>query len=419
MFFTPQISANRNLILSSICGLLEFYDFIIYALFAGILANAFFPGENKGVSLLYTFATFAVGYLARPIGGIIIGHFGDKYGRKSAFTFSLLIMAVSTFGIALTPTYHQIGFLAPVILLALRILQGFSIGGEIPGSIAFISETLPSKKGFTTGIVFCFLIASIVLGSLVYELLQTLLTKTQLQGFGWRIPFILGGGFGIIGYLFRRNLHETSVFRSIQEKTAKFPVKSLLKHNWTNTLAAIFVTGLGAVEIVLTFLYAPVYLTQVLHIQSKSFTWYKLSAILLSALSCILFGYLSDKFNRKMLLGALTLISSPIMLLVFYIYTHHFHYFVFALLISAALNGFTWGVIPGFLSELFPTQTRYSGVAISYNLAAAIFAGLTPLCVTFIIYKTGLLIAPAIYLVLVNILALIALGFTKTKWLQN
>jgi MFS family permease len=195
-----QQNQRKALFLSSLGGILEFYDFIIYALLASFISKLFFPSGSAITSLLIAFSAYAVGYLARPLGGVIFGHFGDKYGRKKTFTISILIMALSTFIIGILPTYSHIGFIAPILLVLCRVAQGISVGGEIPGAVTYVGEIVPEKKGLVTGVIFCFLIAGVALGFIVESVMLEIFDKQQMLSYGWRIPFILGGLFGIIAY---------------------------------------------------------------------------------------------------------------------------------------------------------------------------------------------------------------------------
>ena len=186
---------KRILYISSLGGMLEFYDFIIYALLAGYISTVFFPDATPINALLATFGTYTVGYFARPFGGIIFGHYGDKYGRKKTFAVSILIMACATLGIGLIPSYESIGIWAPILLLIFRLLQGFSIGGEIPGAITYVSESMPEQRGFGTGIIFCFLLCGLGLGYIIEALLLTIFSHQQVLDWAWRLPFFLGGFF--------------------------------------------------------------------------------------------------------------------------------------------------------------------------------------------------------------------------------
>jgi MFS family permease len=412
---------KKLLILSSLGGLLEFYDFIIYALFASYFSSAFFPAQSHMTSLIATFAAFSVGYLVRPLGGIIMGHFGDRYGRKITFSVSILMMAVATFCIALLPTYNHVGIMAPIALIALRVIQGISVGGEIPGSISYVSESISARKGLACGFVFCSLISGIVLGSLVHAIMLSFLSQAQMLSWGWRLAFILGGLFGFFSYLMRRELEESTLFQSIRQQRVKLPLFELFNKRAVNALAAIFVVGLGACIITLVFLFTPAYLTKVLHLQIRYFIWYKTLAIFISAVLALLFGWYSDhtKYSKKSLLGLLGISSMVFIYLIFRIYVYHQNLFLVALMLSAVLNGFAWGIIPSYLAELFPTQVRYTGIAFSYNIGFALFCGLTPLVSLLLIAKLKWMMAPILFLMAIAAVMLLSLTFLRQSALDE
>ena len=258
-----------------------------------------------------------------------------------------------------------------------------------------MSESIPHRKGLACGVIFFSLQFGIVLGSFMHAILSTFLSDSQMLAWGWRIPFLIGGIFGFFSYSLRYQLKESALFKEIHNKIEAFPILAVLKSKLSNTISGIFIVGLGASTITLLFLFTPAYLSNVLHINAHQYIWFNTFAIFLAGLLNIVFGIVSDKFNHKrllLILGALTIILAyPI----FTIYSHYFSYFWVALLLSALLNGFAFGVIPNLLVELFPTQIRYSGVAVSYNIGFALFGGLTPLIAIILIDKTGLVIAPA------------------------
>src|SRR5690606_8290723 len=226
----------RTLGLAALGGALEFYDFVVFVFFAKVIGAAFFPDDlPEWLRQLQTFGIFAAGYLARPIGGIVIAHFGDLLGRKRMFTFSIILMAVPTLAMGLLPTYATLGAIAPVLLLLLRILQGAAIGGEVPGAWVFVSEHVPARHtGFAVGTLTAGLTFGILLGSLVATAINTRFTPEEVFDFAWRIPFLLGGGFGILAVYLRRFLEETPVFRAMQEKktlASELPLKTTLRRH--------------------------------------------------------------------------------------------------------------------------------------------------------------------------------------------
>jgi MFS family permease len=410
-----QKDQYRLLILSSLGGALELYDFIIFAIFAGYIADAFFPSTSAIASLMITFATFAIGYLVRPLGGIIFGHFGDKVGRKTTFTISILMMAVATLGIGLIPAYSNIGISATILIIFCRIIQGFSIGGEIPGAITYVTETLQEHKGLACGIIFCSLLTGIVLGSVVHASIVTLLSEGQMQRYGWRIPFILGGIFGLLSYLLRKDLHESSQFLAIEKAIEKFPIVAVFKQQLGCVLAGGFVIALCAAIITSLFLFTPSYFTNVLHLPANAYIWQRSIAIACGAVLCVFFGYLSDVLNLRRLLTILAFTTAFFAFPIYTIYAYYPYLYPLAFIASSILLGFSAGIIPRLLSELFPTKIRYSGIAVSYNLGFAIFGGLTPFISLTLIYYTGWLTIPALYLVLVSMLAVLSLWFLGRK----
>lgn len=412
-----QNDQRKLLILSSLGGILEFYDFIIFALFANYLANAFFPITDEFASLLITFATFAIGYLVRPLGGIIFGHFGDKKGRKATFTISILIMALATLGIGLMPSYATIGLAAPILIVSLRILQGFSIGGEIPGAITYVSESFPQHKGLACGFIFCALTFGIVLGCLVHGSMASLLSDHQMQTFGFRVPFLLGGIFGLLSYLLRKDLQESSQFLAIEQSIEKFPLLSVFKEQFIHAITGAFMAALCAVIVTSLFLFIPAYLTQILHLPANAFIWERTFAITLGSFLSIIFGYLADRIQPQKLTLLLTGLTALFAYPIFAIYAYYPQLYSVAFLASSLLLGFSAGVIPKLLSELFPTKIRYSGIAVSYNLGFAIFGGLTPFISLSLIYYTKDVISPAWYLVTVSALA--TLSFLLIQYQQR
>lgn len=222
----------KTLTLAALGGALEFYDFIIFVFFAAVVGELFFPADiPEWLRQVQTFGIFAAGYLARPLGGIIMAHFGDLVGRKKMFTLSILLMAVPTLAIGLLPTYSSVGIVAPLLLLLMRILQGAAIGGEVPGAWVFVAEHVPEKRiGIACGTLTAGLTVGILLGSVVATLINTSLTPQGIHDGGWRIPFLLGGVFGLVAMYLRRWLQETPIFLEMQQRKAlaqELPVKAV------------------------------------------------------------------------------------------------------------------------------------------------------------------------------------------------
>jgi MFS family permease len=243
----PRLAAQdyKTLLLATLGGALEFYDFIIFVFFANVIGNLFFPPEiPEWIRQFQTFSIFAAGYLARPLGGVVMAHMGDLRGRKQMFTLSIFLMAVPTLAIGLLPTYAKLGIWAPLLLLLCRILQGAAVGGEVPGAWVFVSEHVPpARVGLACGTLTAGLTAGILLGSLVATGLNLLISPGQLAAYGWRIPFLLGGAFGLLSVHLRRLLTETPVFEELRQRrelAAEAPLKVTLR----NHRAAVILSGL-------------------------------------------------------------------------------------------------------------------------------------------------------------------------------
>lgn len=255
----------KTLTLAALGGALEFYDFIIFVFFAAVVGELFFPADiPEWLRQVQTFGIFAAGYLARPLGGIIMAHFGDLVGRKKMFTLSILLMALPTLAIGLLPTYSSVGIIAPLLLLLMRILQGAAIGGEVPGAWVFVAEHVPEKRiGIACGTLTAGLTVGILLGSVVATLINTSLTPQGIHDGGWRIPFLLGGVFGLIAMYLRRWLQETPIFLEMQQRKAlaqELPVKAVALKHQKAVVISMLLTWLLSAGVVVVILMSPVWL---------------------------------------------------------------------------------------------------------------------------------------------------------------
>lgn len=415
-----MVKQNTNfqvLMLCSLGGLLEFFDFMIFALFSNELAQIFFPNQNKMNALFATFSTFAIGYLARPMGGIIFGHFGDKYGRKRTFTFSILMMAMSTFLIGFVPSYQSIGIAAPILLIILRLLQGLSIGGEIPGAITYISEYLPQSKGIAVGMIFCFLLTGISIGLLMQVGLHTFYTQEAIIDWAWRLPFFIGGVFGCIAYFLRRKLLEIPKFLPFMLKETRFPLIAIFKTQKRTFIFAVLLMSCSGMPLTLLFIFLPTYLSSILGRSDMYSTPSIMNAIsiVLASLSCLLVGWISDKMNRFYVLIIFAVASLLLPIPIYMIYTDNGQFFPLAILMSSLLVGLALGNSPVMLSELFNANIRYSGVGLAYNIGIGIVGGLTPLLLLSAISTFNSVMVPA-YILMINAIVLLVGTFFYQKY---
>lgn len=408
--------------LSSIGGALEFFEFTIYALFAQYIGIHFFPNKNSVTVLMTTFGVYALGYLARPFGGIVFGHFGDKYGRKNAFSLTILFMALSTLLIGCLPSYQTIGISASLILIFLRLIQGFSVGGEISGSTIFTAEHLPiARRGLGIGIVFMGITLGNTLGGIVGFCLNYLLSESAMTAWGWRIPFLLGFLLGIFSYFIRKNTLETPIFQEIEKNKALqlIPLFTLLKTSSKPILIGISLMAISS-TIIGFFLYLPVYLSIFLNFKMQQAFLLNVISFLVLAILTAVFGCLSDYINRKYLAlaGCFAMAMMGYIGFNFFLIPNVTAIFIFVCLLAAGASVIN-GCYALLIAELFPASIRYSGMGLSYSLGVAIFGGLGPLAFTFFTQKFHSIQAPYYYLLSCIFLTVIALSSDTNEQTDN
>lgn len=404
----------KTLSLAALGGALEFYDFIIFVFFAVVIGELFFPADiPEWLRQFQTFGIFAAGYLARPLGGIIMAHFGDLIGRKRMFTLSIIMMALPTLLIGLLPTYAVLGIAAPLLLLLLRILQGAAIGGEVPGAWVFVAEHVPARRiGVACGTLTAGLTAGILLGSLVATAINRDMSPSEVSDWGWRLAFVLGGVFGIVAMYLRRWLHETPVFAEMQANKAlaeELPLKTVLRSHKGSVVISMLLTWLLSAGIVVVILMTPTYLQKVHGISPADALTANSLAILALTLGCIVYGRLIDALGSgpTFMLGSLLLAGAS------YAFYHGLASDTSQLVPLYVLAGFAVGIVgavPYVMVNAFPAVVRFSGLSFSYNVAYAIFGGLTPMLVT--LWMKSDMLAPSHYVVSLSVL-----GFAIGLWL--
>ena len=403
----PARPLNRNdyktLSLSALGGALEFYDFIIFVFFATVVGKLFFPADMpEWLRLMQTFGIFAAGYLARPLGGIVMAHFGDLLGRKKMFTLSIFMMAVPTLIMGLLPTYAQIGMWAPILLLLMRVIQGAAIGGEVPGAWVFVSEHVPQRHvGYACGTLTSGLTAGILLGSLMATAINSLYTPEEVAAYAWRIPFLMGGVFGLFSVYLRRWLHETPVFAELQLRKAlaeEVPLRAVLRDHRGAIVISMLLTWLLSAGIIVVILMTPTVLQTVYHFAPTTALQANSLAIVFLSLGCIAAGALADRFGA----GRVFVVGSGLLLLSSWTFYHSlFNHpdWLFPLYSLTGLLVGTIGAVPYVMVKAFPAVVRFSGLSFSYNLAYAIFGGLTPMVVTLLLKESPM--GPAYYVAII------------------
>lgn len=397
---------------SFIGNFVEWFDYASYGYFATVIASVFFAKTDATVALMSTYAIFALSFIVRPFGGIFWGHIGDKYGRKAALSWSILIMSGATFLIGLLPSYATVGILAPVLLLLLRMIQGFSASGEYAGASAFMAEYAPpDKKGFYTSIVPASTSAGLLLGSLIAAAMTAFMDADFVQTWGWRIPFLLAAPLGLVGRYMRLNLEKTPAFKAFEESTIEkpVPIKNLFANHKKTLCIAFMLCSLNAVAFYLILSYMPTYLSTQMHINETQ-------SLLAASISLVAYigmiftmGKLSDKYGRKTMLIIASVLFIALTVPLFHMLSMGgFLTIVLIQLVFSLLLSVNDGTLPAFLSEIFPVEVRYSGFAFTFNSANALLGGTTPLMATWLMSKTGSQIAPAWLLVIASVIALVA-----------
>ena len=407
----------KTLSLSALGGALEFYDFIIFVFFATVVGKLFFPADMpEWLRLMQTFGIFAAGYLARPLGGIVMAHFGDLLGRKKMFTLSIFMMAVPTLIMGLLPTYEQIGMWAPILLLLMRVIQGAAIGGEVPGAWVFVAEHGPPRHvGYACGTLTCGLTAGILLGSLMATAINSIYTPAEVSDYAWRIPFLMGGVFGLFSVYLRRWLHETPVFAELQLRKAlaeEVPLKAVLREHRGAIVISMLLTWLLSAGIIVVILMTPTVLQTVYGFSATTSLQANSLAIVFLSAGCIASGALADRFGA----GRVFVIGCAALLITSWTFYHSLLQHPDWLFPLYALSGLfvgTIGAVPYVMVKAFPAVVRFSGLSFSYNLAYAIFGGLTPMAVTLLLKESPM--GPAYYVAIICTMGLLVGAYLWKK----
>jgi MHS family proline/betaine transporter-like MFS transporter len=394
---------KKAVVAATIGNFVEWYDFSVYAFFATVIGALFFPSENPTVSLLAAFASFGVAFLARPLGALVFGHYGDKIGRKGTLAAVVLLMAGATVVIGLLPTYAQIGVLAPILLVLARAAQGFSAGGEYANATSFLVEYAPERRRGLYGSWAYFSIGlSLVVGALLGALLTSALSEEALNSWGWRIPFLIGAPLGLIGFYIRSRLEDSPNFRAIKEadRVERAPLLTTLRTQLKALLMTVGLVIVGTAGVYIFLLYMPAYFSTVVGLPlSAALTANLIGLAFFTALVPPL-GALSDKIGRKPFMVAAALVPLVVTYPAFLLLSAGtFAAAVVAQIIFAFCVALWAAAAPTALVEIFPTRVRASSLSIGYSVAVSVFGGFSPLIVTYVGDATGSTLAPAFYVI--------------------
>jgi MHS family proline/betaine transporter-like MFS transporter len=405
------MNKRKSIFLSAISGnILEYYDFTVYTVFVVAIGKAFFPGDSEIAQVLYSLGVFAVGFIPRPIGGIIFGYIADKHGRRVSLITSMLGMTIPTFIMGLIPAYSEIGYLAPITLVFMRLLQGLCISGEGAGAAIFILEHYQNlRPGFTAGIVHASNIGGTLLATIVGIVLAYFFPALD---FAWRFAFILGGIMGLVGFYFRLRVSETPIFEMLAEK--KKTLKSPFFHVLSTAKSSLFITfclGASASSVVyLIKTYITIYYCNILHFDDTMARGYLAYSAIVMMCAMPLSGHISDRIGRFNMISfasaAVVILALPCFML---LASEGMIEQVIALTILALLGGMLGGTAYIFIISLFSPDQRFSGVAFSYNLGIALCGGTSAGISRWLVEITGVYYSPAFYIMFTSSIFLIVI----------
>jgi MHS family proline/betaine transporter-like MFS transporter len=408
-------AATRLIVAASLGNALEFYEILVYGYFAVVISKVFFPAVDEAVSLLVTFGTFGASFLARPVGAIFLGAYGDRQGRKQALTLSIVLMTIGTGLMTIMPSYASIGVLAPVLVIGARLLQGFSVGGEFGGSTAFLVEHRPDRAGYFASWQWSSQGLAAVVATGLGVLLTTSMPAPDLQAWGWRIPFAVGLLIGPVGYYIRSRMAETPEF--LDAGATRAPLRQLLTGQWDRLLLTIGAVA-ASTSSQYMLVYMPTYAIRELGLpQSVGFTAAMWAAVL-QTLVVPLVGIWVDRIGQtRVMIGAaimFVLTSYP----AFVLLDAHASFAVLIAMVCwiGLLKSFFSGALPSLMAKIFPVATRVSGMSLSYNIAVPIFGGFAPFIAQSLIAVTGSKLSPSYYMMATALLSLAALLVLRRRY---
>lgn len=424
----PQTSTSKisvkNIMAGSVGHVMEWFDYAVYSFASPIIAAQFFPSDDPVTSLLATFAVFAVGFAARPLGAFVLGPLGDKIGSTKVLSLAIILMAMSTLFMGLLPTYAQIGIWAPILLIAARLVQGFSVGGEIGSASTFLVEIAPRKRrGFYGSWTHQSTSVGMLLASLVYTILSLSLSSEALNSWGWRVPFIFSIFLAVFGFYLRKKMPNTPKFEEVLQhnEVVKQPFKKMLFTYRREMFRVVGVVVSFTIGFYFIFTYLPTYVKTVVHASYASAFGSNVLGLAFFAIILPFLGLLSDRVGRKPLMltayAGFAILTYPVLLM---INSGSFVLLVVAQLVLVLLLALVAAPLQTALAEMFPTRVRNSSLSIAYNVSIALFGGTAPLVATYLNSISGNSpLSLAIYIGVGGVVSFFTLLPMKDKWREE
>jgi MHS family proline/betaine transporter-like MFS transporter len=406
-------SATKLIVAASLGNALEFYEILVYGYFAVIISKVFFPADDPRVSILITFGSYGISFLSRPVGALFLGDYGDRRGRKQALTLSIVLMTLGTGLMTIMPSYDTLGLLSPILVIAARLLQGFSVGGEFASSTTFLVEHRPDRAGFFASWQWSSQGFAAVIATGLGVLLTATMSAADLQAWGWRIPFAVGLLIGPVGYYIRSHM-ETPEFRAAP--TPRAPMRDLIMTQWDRLLLVIG-TVIISTSSQYMLVYMPTYAIRELHLpQYLSYT----AAVAAAALQTVVVPFVGIWVDRvgqsRVMMGAAALFCITAYPAFALLAAHASIAFLIAMVCWISLLKSCYsGALPSLMARVFPTATRVSGMSLSYNVAVPIFGGFAPFFAQSLVDLTGSKLAPSFHIIVTAFLSLMSLVILRRR----
>jgi MHS family proline/betaine transporter-like MFS transporter len=407
-------AATKLILASSLGNALEFYEILVYGYFAAVISKVFFPLADEALSILVTYGSFGVSFLARPVGAIFFGHYGDRHGRKNALTLSIVLMTIGTALMTVMPSYDMLGLAAPILVMCARLVQGFSVGGEFASSTAFLVEHRPDRAGFFGSWQWSSQGLAALVATGFGVLLTTSMSAADLQAWGWRIPFAFGLLVGPFGLYIRSNMDETPEF--VGSSAAQAPLRELFVDQWDRLLLTVGAVA-ASTSSQYILVYMPTYAMRELGLPSSLGFTAALIAAALQAVVVPFVGIFVDRVGQSRVMMA----SAALFFLTAWpAFAVVAGFPSLAVLIAVVcwfslLKSFFSGALPSLMGKIFPVRTRVSGMALSYNISVPIFGGFAPLVAQSLVEVTGSKLAPSYYLMATALLSFAALAALRRR----